>query len=203
MFRKVIGGLSFVAVISLAVFAFLRAAEINALEEMAADSHLHKPVVHNPDVARLFDPVYAGEIEKVRALLAEGVDVNMTDEYGQTALHITQDEAIAALLIAHGADVHTRDLDYQMTPIFNKDIAIAKLLVEAGADIHARSKKGNTLLMWYSYSGYLDGVKYLVSLGADIQAQNSDGQTAYDIAETFGHRELLRYLKSIGAKPGE
>jgi ankyrin repeat protein len=53
-----------------------------------------------------------------------------------------------------------------------KDVDLSKILVEAGPDIHLRSNKGNTPLIWYSYSGYLEGIQYLVSLGAVVNAKN-------------------------------
>ena len=175
------------------------AAELEKLELMEEDSMLNKAHVINPAVQKLFSAVYENDINLIQQLINDGQDVTAVDEFGQTALHITQNEAVANLLIKAGADINAKDFDYQMTPIFNKEVNLSKILVKAGADINARSKKGNTPLMWYCYSGYLEGVEYLVSLGADVNAVNSDGQTAYDIAETFGYTGLLEYLKMQGA----
>jgi len=167
------------------------------------DTFAHPASVLDPDIQPIFYAVYNNDAAGLDALIQKGADINLCDHFGQSLLHITQNKDIADMLIAAGADVNAKDFDYQMTPIFNKDIEIAKLLVEAGADVNARGKNGNTPLMWYCYSGYLDGVKYMVSLGADVNVKNADNQTAYDIAETFGHLDLLEYLKSIGAKPGK
>ena len=155
-----------------------------------------------PKEERMFNALYEDDIDTIRFLLDEGVNINVKNTTYETPLHVTQNEEIVRMLIAKGADVNAVD-DYRMSPIFNKDIILAKILVESGADIHAKSNKGNTLLMWYSYSGYIDGVRYLVGLGADANIKNIDGQTAYDIADTFGRRELIKYLKLIGAKPGK
>ncbi len=150
----------------------------------------------------MFLGVYSGNVNIVKEQLYKNVFVEARDKNGSTALHISQNKKIIELLILKGADVNCLDKS-QMTPIFNKEVSLTKILVEAGADIHAKSYKGNTPLMWYSYSGYLEGIKYMFSLGADINLKNVDGQTAYDIAEHFASKEVLDYLISIGAKPGK
>ena len=61
----------------------------------------------------LFDLAYCGEIDKVRRLLDTGIDVNLRDEDGRTALFsaIKGGECeIAQLLIERGADVGAQDL---------------------------------------------------------------------------------------------
>ncbi len=157
-----------------------------------------KSVRIDKDVERMFDGIYSSNIDIVREQLDKGVFVDARNETGLTALHVAQNKEIIKLLIARGADVNAVDED-NMTPLFNKDVSAEKILVEAGADINIRSRKGNTPLMWYCYSNYLEGVKYMVSLGADVNVVNADGHTAYDIAEYFAP-EMLGYLKSIGAK---
>lgn len=149
----------------------------------------------------MFLALYVDDSETVRQQLEKGVNVNAKNDTGQTPLHVTQNKSIARMLILKGADVNAVD-DVGMTPMFNKEADLLKILIDAGADISQRSNKGNTLLIWYSYSGYLEGIQYLVSLGSPVNAKNIDGQTAYDIAETFEHFKLLDYLKSVGAKKG-
>ncbi len=168
-----------------------------------ADADLESKLVKlDKDVERMFLGIYSGDINIVKEQLDENVFVEARNETGSTALHIAQNKEIIELLILKGADVNSLD-ENQMTPIFNKEVHLTKLLVEAGADIHAKSYKGNTPLMWYCYSGYLEGIKYMFSLGADVNVENLDGQTAYDIAEHFASKEVKDYLISIGAKPGK
>ena len=151
--------------------------------------HIKKTKSLDPEVKKMFEALYIDNLEIVRQQLEKNMNANVKDEVGLTPLHITQDKAIARMLILKVADVNAVD-DDNMTPIFNKDVDISKILVEAGADIHHRSNKGNTPLIFYSYSGYIEGIQYLVSLGASVNAKNVDGQTAYDIAEEFGHFKL-------------
>ncbi len=150
---------------------------------------------------KLFEALYENDLKTVKAQLSKGVNVNAKNDTEQTPLHVAQDTTILKTLILNGAKVNSLDGDGR-TPIFNKEIEALKVLIEAGADIHHKGNKGNTLLMWYSYSGYLEGIKYLVSLGVNVNAVNIDGQTAHDIAEKFAHFKLLEYLKSVGAQPG-
>jgi len=156
----------------------------------------------NPEVKKMFKALYVADQESMRLQLEKGVDVNVKNETGQTPLHITQNKAILRILISKGADVNAVD-ENNMSPLFSKDVDLSKILVEAGADINLRSNKGNTPLIFYSYSGYIEGIQYLFSLGASVNAKNADGQTAYDIAQHFGHFKLLEYLESIGATSGK
>jgi len=163
--------------------------------QQAKQHHLEK------DVQRLFLGVYSDDIAMVTEQLAKGVDVNARNETLETPLHITQNLEIARLLINHGADITAKD-DLGMPPIFNKELPLAKILLEAGTDINVRSEKGNTLLIWWAYSGYLEGMKYLVENGVDINACNADHHNALDIAEHFQPgSDALNYLQSLNIRP--
>ena len=153
------------------------------------------------DTRRIFVGAYSGSINIIKEQLDKGVDVNATNETRQTALHVTQKEEIVRILIENGANVDARD-DMEMTPIFNKEVKIAEILLDAGADINARSAKGNTPFLWYTYCGYLDGMRFLVSRGADINICNADNQNAVHIAEHFHpHTDVIQYLISLGITP--
>jgi len=153
------------------------------------------------EVNKMFEALEVNDIETIRQQLARGCDVNAKNETGETPLHVSRNKAIVKMLILQGANVNAVD-EYNMTPIFTKNLDLSRILIEAGANINQRSYKGNTPLMFYSYSGYIKGIQYLVSLGASVNEKNVDGQTAYDIAETFGQFDLLDYLKSIGGQSG-
>lgn len=163
---------------------------------------LQKAKMLNSGINDMFLALYEDDIKTVSQKLEQGIDVNAKNDTGQTLLHATQNMDMVKMLISKGANVNAID-DDSMTPMFNKDIDLIKVLVEAGADIMHRTKKGNTTVMWYTYSGYMEAIEYMISLGVDVNAKNEDGQTAYDIAETFGHLKLLKYLKTIGARSGQ
>ena len=91
---------------------------------------------------------YVGDLDKVRAFVESGTDVNQRDFNGSASLHaaaLGNNEAVAAFLIAHGADVHVTDGE-GCTPLHvavDRDhTAIAKLLIAKGADAAARRTWG-------------------------------------------------------------
>lgn len=53
------------------------------------------------------------------------------------------------------------------------------------------------LLMWASYSGYLETVKLLINEGVDPNIQNKYGNTPLLLASRYGHLEIVKLLKSI------
>ena len=61
---------------------------------------------------RLFSAAQRGEIEEVKRLLAEGVDVNSRTRYGGTPLAFAVDKGnveLVEVLLAAGADVNAKD----------------------------------------------------------------------------------------------
>ena len=165
------------------------------------------PSFANPDKAenkeannQMIMAAQKNDLQEMKEALKNGADVNTRTESGQTVLHFVQDSALAKLIIEKGANVNLKEHDFEMTPIYFHEIAIAQLLYKAGADINARAKKGITPLMWYTYSNYLDGIKFLIIKGAHINAVNGEDSTALDIAVRFEYAELAQYLKSVGAK---
>ena len=186
---------------SLLLTAIFIAPKMEKIKQNKFETH-QKATQLDDETKKMFNALYIRDTDVVLKQLEKGVDVNAKDEGGLTPLHITQNKTIVMTLILKGANVNAVD-ENNMSPIFSKDVELSKILVAAGADIDLRSKKGNTPLIFYSYSDYIEGIQYLVSLGASVNAKNADGQTAYDIAEDFGHFKLLEYLKSIGAKSGK
>ncbi len=97
-----------------------------------------------------------GSVERVRALVERGADVNVTNHKGQTALHCAAKAGfvdIVTLLLAHGATVDAVD-DKGETPLATalrstaKDkaclMAVVGELLAAGADPHRADRQGRT-----------------------------------------------------------
>lgn len=92
--------------------------------------------------AQLHFAAQDGDLEKVRALIASGADLNTFDELGMTPLHYAAKEEhleVARFLLQHGASVNARsEPTIGNTPLgeiaATCSLRMARLLVEAGAD---------------------------------------------------------------------
>jgi len=79
-------------------------------------------------------------------LLSAGIDVNMQDNEGRTALHGAQDSQTAEVLLAHGANPNLRDNEGE-TPLFKFwSSGIQETLLAHGADSNIRNRHGRTAL---------------------------------------------------------
>jgi len=110
-----------------------------------------------------------GDVEAVRNLLAENVNINIRSYFGWTALMLS---------IKQGY----------------KDIA--KLLIEKGADIDEKNDSKETALILATYKGYKDIVQALLDKGADVKAKNKYDNTALSLAEYKGYTAIERLIKA-------
>lgn len=120
----------------------------------------------------LLESAARGDIEDVRKLLNQGVNPDVTNEDGLTALHqacIDDNEEMLKLLLEYGANVNARDSEL-WTPL------------------HAAATCGHSHLC-----------KHLISKGAELLAVNADGNMPYDICED---EVTLDYIETEMAKIG-
>ncbi|XP_046343881.2 palmitoyltransferase AKR1-like isoform X2 [Haliotis rufescens] len=128
------------------------------------------------DCKGLFVASGAGNVEEVKRLLSQGVDVNCRwGEWSWTPV----------MMAAYGGH---RD--------------VVELLVSEGADVSLVDGGGDNILHWAcAGGGDLETVKYVLSLHVvDIDARNNDGQTAADWARRAGHTRVADLLVSRGAQ---
>ena len=116
-----------------------------------------------------------GSIDQVNTLIAQGLDVGVTDEYGQTPL----------MYAATG----------------NEDPDVITVLVDAGAGVDAQTLAGWTALMYAVRDNpNSEVVKRLLDLGADVDLRNSEELRALDYAdENITFRSSSTYLQLSGA----
>jgi hypothetical protein len=126
---------------------------------------------------RLIDAVKSRDLERVRALVKERVDVNARQGDGATALHwaVHRDDLDAVdLLIAAGAKADVAD-DTGATPLHlacvNRRASVVERLLASGANPNATLVGGETVLMTCARAGEPAAVRALLRRGADVNAK--------------------------------
>ena len=155
---------------------------------------------------RLIDAVKSRNIETVRALITQRVDVNVPQGDGATALHWAvhlEDASTADLLIRSGARVDAAD-DTGATPLYlactNRSAAMVEKLLKAGANANASLLNGETALMTCARTGDLGAVSALLARGANVNAKEpAHDQTALMWAAAQKHPQVVQALIAGGA----
>lgn len=153
----------------------------------------------------LIDAVKNGEVNTVRALLAQKVDVNAGEADGSTAMHWAAHMGhgqIAEALIKAGANVKavTRNGATPYALALNKgNASVIEILLKAGEDPKAVIA-GEPAIMMAARAGNPEAVKSLLAHGADPNvAEPTRKQTALMWAASEGHGDVVRVLIEGGA----
>jgi len=116
----------------------------------------------------------AGCLEVVSALLALGVDPNVIDEGGHTALYCVANECAS-----------------------ENGPRIARALVQAGADVNAHGGvTAATPLHMAARRGFVDIAQVLLDLGADAQAKDRKNETPLQRAINCRQRGMIELLSA-------
>jgi ankyrin repeat protein len=172
-------------------------------QERERVERIRRSVVAPPDrkSAALIRAGESGDLERARALLGEGADVNARDRLGRTALLNAAaygHARLVGLLLEAGAGPDLKT-DEGVTPLMcAPDEEIGSLLVEAGADVNAE-QHGFTALMAAAIHGRCPLLRLLIDTGADIEAAEFRGFTPLMLACQHGRREAVAALIGAGA----
>ncbi len=160
-----------------------------------------------PGETPVADAAMAGDLEVVRALLQQGVDVNAAQGDGMTGLHWTAlygDVEMAKMLLYAGANVRASTRLGAFTPLILASkcgqASMVSTLLEAGANPNESTTNGTTALMLAAASGSVDAVTTLLDRGASINATESAmGQTALMFASAYDRAPAVDLLVRRGA----
>ncbi len=159
-----------------------------------------------PPDRRVLDAASAADATRVDALLAQGVDANVPQADGATALHWAAHfdaTSMATALIRSGAAVDPAN-DFGVTPLWlaclNSSADMVEILLTAGADANHALPSGETVLMTAARTGSAEAVSLLVAHGAIVNTQEqSRGQTALMWAVAQQHPDVVATLVALGA----
>lgn len=148
---------------------------------------------------------YAGRIEAVMTLLANGADPNRTDDAGNTPLHfaaLTRDAGIAQSLLDAGADVNALNRE-EMTPLALACEAgnwpVVEFLIKHGAKTDLAQATPALLFAAAVDGDDPRGVKLLLKARAKVGAAASNGRTALMVAALADNAEIADTLLAAGA----
>ena len=123
--------------------------------------------------AELIEAAKVGDTVKLKRLINQGVNVNVTNVKGTTAL---------------------------MWAAYKNHIEFVKVLIDSGVDVNAKTEDGWTALMDAAIEGHAAMLKILIDAGADVNATQGDGNTASTWAAEKGHAGIVDILKRAGAR---
>ncbi len=149
----------------------------------------------------LREVVRGGCLDSVLALLNEGVDVNIQDDDGDTALHIAAAEDrldIVQALLNAGADVSIKNFKSATSLCMaakNGNLEMASLLLDAEEDIEVSCEEGEWGPVHYAaLRNHSDVVLLLLNRGYEADAQDTIGMTPLHIAAENNSLDVLKVL---------
>ena len=153
----------------------------------------------------LLNAVRTGNIEDAKNHLSDGVDVNIKNFYGDTAIHKAvklNRIKFTELLLSNDADINLSNYE-KWTPLhtavslgYNE---MVRILLSNGAYVNVKLDDGSTplhLAVWY---GRTEIAETLIASGAKLNSKNQNGWTPLHIATEADLLRLAELLVKEGA----
>ena len=159
------------------------------------------------DYGQFYDAITRGDIDKVKAMLDAGANIERERDDGGTPLLIAiykHHVDIVKLLLERGSDVNSPVID--SPPIFHAATRsehapeLIQVLLDHGADLEATASDTHlSVLHWAVGNNTLHATDFLISKGADINRTCMTGKTPLLFAAEKGHTEMVRLLHAKGS----
>ncbi|XP_055954322.1 serine/threonine-protein phosphatase 6 regulatory ankyrin repeat subunit A-like [Patella vulgata] len=170
-------------------------------QNLKGETALHKAI----KVSR-YSANYEDKEKIINTLLIQnGINVNISDVNGQTALSIAVangDTSVTDQLLKAGADVNHCDKRGE-TPLLmavkNQDNVMVDVLLKAGADVNHCVKRRQSPLLAAVRTCNLSILECLLNAEADVNLSDNTGKTALMIAASNCIRPILECLLNTGA----
>lgn len=159
------------------------------------------------DSNKLFATMDMDDVNKVKELIAHGVDCEIENELGLTVLHwasLNGHKSVVEMIIIKGVnpDKVSRK-GYKQTPLIlaaqGGHIDIAEYLIKKGADMNTKDMFGRTPLSHSLEAGQLSMAKFLLNYGVNVNTKDDVSQTPLHIAVVKGNFEVVKLLVEKGA----
>jgi len=141
-------------------------------------------------------------IKSIEKLIQCGANINATNGYGNSALHIAArngNNDVVSLLLKHNAIVNIQNkkgsiaLHFACYSETSSDHIVNELL-KAGADIEMKDNRGLTPLLAICKTGHVSVLNLLLAKGANPLAIDNTNANAVSICEFHNHAALKKIL---------
>jgi hypothetical protein len=128
------------------------------------------------NVSHITDAIIAGDMNKLRAFIEEGISVRHRDRFGQLPLFVAARDGRAEA---------------------------ARLLVAQGLDVNAPVESGQKALYWAAHGGHLDVVRTLLDLGASVDAVALEGCASQLVTQRLNAPDRSRWSFEQSCGPND
>ncbi len=148
----------------------------------------------------LFGAATVGDVNLLRTMMDDGVNLNGVTGDGGTALMYAaaaNKPNAVTFLLAEGADIEARDslgATAVISAAINGATDALKVLRRHGASLSIMDNDGRGALEWAACAGRTTTAAYLLSHGADVNARDRYGWTSLIAAAATGQDDVVRLL---------
>jgi ankyrin repeat protein len=142
--------------------------------------------------------VKKGYVKAVRVLARVGVDVNVGDSEGRTPLFMAKEGGMVRALVAAGGNLEITDRNGDTALLFTVEegnVGAVEALVREGAKGNIKNKKGNTPLVLAANKGNPEIVDFFLDCdGIDVNGESGYGWTPLMLAAYRGDQAVVELL---------